>query len=255
MADLPDKERPDPKGVTARPEADPSASGHVLFRKCAACGSSDMAPETDFADSGAAGITDRGQIYLCPDCGARAPIRQPEAVFAGAVLSLFWAAIGYWAFTQGPLWYGRHFPIFIDKGFDLYLLMDAGALLFYTLLLALSGWMIWQDLVQPVLIRLGHPASRESRTLTPGEQAHRRGSRRGAVLDFFVYSLLAWAPLIGLMLLLEWFGVDLHGEAGQFIMMALAFGGIMTLGRLRPLIFFGMVLWLAVFVAIVFWAG
>ncbi len=214
-----------------------------------------MAPETRFAGDGAMRVTDRGIIYDCPDCGAKAPIRDGSAVFLGGIMALFWGAIGYWAFSQGPLWYGRHFDILLDQGFDLYLLMDAGVLLFYLLLVAVSVWMIWQDLLQPLLIRAGHPLSHENRAQTEEEKLDDFRGRRDAFLNFFVYSLLMWAPLIGLFLILDWLGFDLHGETGQIISMVLAFGVMTMLGWRKPLIFFGMAFWLAVIVGFVFWLG
>lgn len=229
--------------------------GHVRLRKCAGCGERAMAPEARFEGEGFMRITDRGEIYACPACGHRAPLRDVDAVVIGWLLALFWAAVGWWAFTQGPLWYATHFEFLYAQGLSWFVLMDVGALLFYGLLVFISLWMIWRDALRPVLIRIGHPVAGENRSQTLAEQSADKQSRRQAVLSFFVYSLLAWAPLIGLLLLLDLVGVNLHGEGFKFAAGGLVVAVMAGAGVRRPLIFFGMLFWLAMLIGLIFLLG
>lgn len=229
---------------------------HIQYRECAACGSQDMAPLSDYASDGLMGITDRGQIYQCPQCDAQAPIRPPSALFIGAIMALFWGAVAYWAFTEGPLWYGQHFSLLIEDGLSTNLLIDIVVLLFYLLVLALSLWMIWSDLVSPLLIRAGHGKSHENRIKTGVEKNQDSASRLTGLLSFFVFSLLCWLPLLGVVWLLDQFGVDLRGDgASGYLTMGLGFGLVVLVGRRNPLIFFGMVFWMAAAVAAIFTFG
>jgi hypothetical protein len=230
---------------------------HIQYRKCAACGSQDMAPVELFHGQGLNSLTEYGVEYRCPDCVAQVPVRAPGALLAGGVYAFFWGAIGIWAFYQGPLWYYQHFAYFLEEYNTSFILLDLGAMAFYCGLIALALWIAWKDMYVPLKIWIQHPVTRENRAKSSEETAASALNLRMALMSLLVFPLLVWAVLLGAFWLLDAFGFDLRDNAFvKFAGMAFIFGASAAIGKRfntnRALVFLGMVIWLVVFITILF---
>ncbi len=232
------------------------AGGHVQYRKCAACGATDMAPISAFAGTGTGGASETGLEYKCGTCGSEVKIADTGAFFMGGVYSLFWGAVSYWAFTQGILWYIRHPGYFSDYRLS-FLPLDLATIGLALGVIALTGWLFWTFLLGPLKALLAHPVTTESRAKTPEETAEVGRSRRSALLSFFVYPLFLWVPFLGIVWALDAMGVNLRDNefmtygGGGIVLALLAVLG-KRFGANALYAFIGMVFWLAVFVTVIF---
>ena len=233
---------------------------HVQFRRCATCGAEDMRPETSFVGSGLGGSSEHGLTYKCESCGAEAKILDSGAFFMGTLYSLFWIAITGWALYEGPLWYIRH-PNYFSGDYSLsFLPLDAGVILLSLAVAAFTGWFIWISLLGPLKTLIRHPVTGENRVQSAEEAAGRTRSKRAAFLSFFVYSLLLWAPLVGVFWALDAMGVDVQGnDVLTYGAVGAVLGLIVVLGRRYGAnvgyAVAGMAFWLAVFIAVIFTYG
>ncbi len=234
--------------------------GHKVLRRCAACGSADMAPEAAFDGTTIGSSHEHGLDYRCPACGAQAQIPDSGTIFMGGVYTLFWGAIGVWALWSGPLWYLRHIGYFTSE-FDLPLMVfDAFFIVFTLAVAAFAAWFIWLVLVKPARTLMRHPVTGETGEKSPADEAASSATRRGALLSLFVYPAVLWVPLIATIWVLDQAGVDVRANdfaayAALAILLAAAAALAKWLNARTDLMIVGMVLWLAGFVGLVFWWG
>jgi len=234
--------------------------GHIQFRKCASCGSPEMEPAYNFQGTGLNSFTQYGTCYTCPDCAKTASIRAPAALLAGAIYAAIWGLVGIWAFNEGPLWYFRHFPYFIEDFKISFFLLDVLAITFYCGLIALALWIAWTEFINPLKTLLTHPVTRENRAMSDEENARNANNQRITMMSLLVFPLFVWALLLGSFWLLDALGFDLRDNPViKFGGIALILGVSAALGKRfntnAALVFFGMVIWLAVFITILFTFG
>lgn len=229
---------------------------HMEYRRCKACGNNEMAPKASFAADGLTGTTEHGLQYKCPECGAEVKISDSGAIFMGAVYSLFWGAVGLWAFYEGPLWYLGNLSYF--KTDDIvFMVMDIGVVLFTSAVAAFSVWIIWTFLLKPVKIMLQHPVTSQNRERTQEENAGVTGNRRSALLSLFVYPLFIWVPVLALFWVVDAVGINIRDNEfiayGTFgLVIAAAYPVGKRLGANPYYTFIGMALWMGAFVALIF---
>ena len=233
---------------------------HMDFRRCRSCGCEEMRAETTFRSTGLTASTDNGLNYECPQCGAQVRIRNGASIFLGAVISLFWGAVGIWAFWSGPLWYIQHFSYHSEGyGFPL-LLIDIVFFLLGLGVFALGMWTVWSFFVAPMLVFLRHPVVGQNRSLTTSEITTRTRARRDMLLSLLAYPMVLWAFLIGILWTLDAVGLNAADNAAvKTALVGGLLGGVYLLARRIGVnaffMFVGMVIWLVVFVAVVFTLG
>lgn len=219
-----------------------------------------MAPASHFRGKGLTSFTEYGIDYQCPDCEAKASIRAPGALLAGAIYSILWAVVGVWAFYQGPLWYIRHFPYFLEDTTIVFFLLDVLAMAFYCGLIALALWISWNELFTPLKTLIQHPVTHENRARSDEETSKNSINLRMALMSLLAFPLLVWALLLGAFWLMDAMGFELRDNAIiKFSAMAFIFGASAAIGKYfntnGALVFFGMVIWLAIFITVLFTFG
>ncbi len=230
--------------------------GHIQFRKCAVCGCQEMKPTSSFKGTTIGSAGEQGLVYDCPECGKQVKISDSSALVTGVFYSLFWGAVGLWAFHSGPYWYLIHLGYFSADNLS-FLLFDIVAILFYLAVIGFSGWIIWTFLIGPVKTLAQHPVTKENRMQSHAEVEDVQKSRRSALVSFFLYPLFLWAVLLGVFWALDAAGFDLREN--EFIAytgfgVMLAIGGMVAkrTGLNFTLAFFGMILWLAILITAIF---
>jgi hypothetical protein len=216
-----------------------------------------MEPVSRFAGRDLGFSADRGLNYLCANCGSRTKIWDRGALFMGSIYSLFWSAVGVWAFLQGPYWYLRHISYFGGDYQLSFLVLDVGIILLSLATLAFSGWVLWTCLFSRLHVLVQYPVTSESRRKTREERVAEGEILRGALLSIFVYPILLWIPLLGLFWVFDAVGFDIQGNdfakyAGIAIVLGLAVSLANRYGVSMVYSFVGMVLWLAIFVTVIF---
>jgi len=230
--------------------------GHLEYRKCAACGHTKMTAQSAFSGTTMGDSHEHGLTYKCPDCGSVVDISDSGTFFMGAVFSLFWIAVGTWAFYAGPLWYLRHLSYFDDYD-PAFILLDAGTIILSVGAIAFSIWTVWISLLKPAIINLRHPVTGENRPKTSSEEGKERITRRTAILSLLVYPIVLWAMFLGIYWLLDALGFDIRGNdfykyAGALVVLSIGAMLSRRLGANLGFMFVGMAIWLGVFVTALF---
>ncbi len=236
------------------------SEGHIEFRRCAKCGSSQMTPVSEYSDSGW-GMRDSGLEYKCPQCDHNVNIRAGDSIASGAFYAIITGLIGWWAFLQGPYWYATNLSYFTASYYEAsFIILDLLAFTFYSLLSAYGVWMIWRELVSPLLTRMRYRVVGENREKQEAEIASEAKSRRVRITSFFLFPFIVYIPLFGGIYVLDLLGFDVReNELFKFVGIAFIFAAAMALARKFKvefgLVFFGMVFWMAATISIIFWLG
>ncbi|MBL4786627.1 MAG: hypothetical protein JKY49_14510 [Cohaesibacteraceae bacterium] len=233
--------------------------GHVQLRHCAKCNCNEMKPVSAFSEEGLGGLTEHGMDFRCPQCNFEVEIPQTSSLFVGALIAVFWVAVGVWQFVEGPLWYATTYEFILQSSWDL-LIMDALYLLFTLAVIGLSGWTCWHFLLQPLnLLRL-HPVTGENRPWSHDEQFANSKRRRRRLLEFLFWPALFFGALLGVYWALDFTGFDIRdNDLVKYGAAAVVFtGAAITVRSLKlnaAMIFLGVVFWFAVVIGMVFYLG
>jgi hypothetical protein len=216
-----------------------------------------MSAESNFIGTGQYGASEQGQKFVCPNCATEVDIRNSGSLFMGIVYSLFWSAVGLWAFIKGPLWYIQHAGYFGDEYGIKFHILDVVTIVLALVAMGFSSWAVWAFLLRPVVDHIKFPVVGETREKTPDEKKRQSKGRRNALLSLFVYPLAVWVPLLGSFWALDAVGVDIRDDGWvQYVALFALLGLIYSLSRRIGVnayfVFVGMVIWLAAFVALVF---
>ncbi len=197
-------------------------------------------------------LNSSGILYACSQCDSQIEIRSVSSVITGLFIALIAGVVGIWAFLQGPYWYATHFAYFDENDFNFsFIILDLIALLFYCALICLALWLIWIELILPLVTIIRHPSTGENREKNQNEKAIAAKSTKMKLISFLVFPLLIYVPLFLSIWLLDKTGFDIRdNQTFKYIAMAGVFLGVGLLARRFKseftLIFGGMIFWMAI---------
>ncbi len=211
-----------------------------------------MASVKEYKNENLSSLNSSGMLYACTQCNSQVKIRNVSSIFTGLFVALIAGVVGIWAFLQGPYWYATHLAYFDGSDFKpSFIILDLLALLFYIALICAALWLIWIELISPLMTIIRHPSTGENREQNQNEKAIAAKSTKMKLISFLAFPLLIYAPLFLSIWLLDKIGFDIRdNQAFKYIAMAGVFLGVGLLTRRFKseftLIFGGMIFWMAI---------
>ena len=144
---------------------------YIHFRRCSKCGNEKMASVKEYKYEKLSSLNSSGMLYACAQCNSQVKIRSISSILTGLFIALIVGAVGIWAFLEGPYWYATHWTYFDESDFKFsFVILDLLALLFYIALICAALWLIWIELILPLVTIIRHPSTGENREQNQSEK-------------------------------------------------------------------------------------